>query len=403
MKNIQNITSDLFYIGANDRKLSLFEAVYPVSDGVSYNSYLLIDDKTVLFDTVDKHCFEQFFENLKGALNSRKLDYFVINHLEPDHSALIKLVIEKYRDVKLICSQKTKQMLYQFFEFDFDIESNFEIIKEGDVINTGHHELTFVMAPMVHWPEVMVTYDKTDKILFSADAFGSFGALDGNIFDNDTQLNLDEYRRYYTNIVGKYGAQVNMLLKKASTLDIQIICPLHGLIIKENISKLIELYLKWANYEPEIKSVLIATASVYGSTLNTAQILASKLAQKGVKNIKIQDVSMIHHSYILSLAFKYSHIVIATPTYNNGIFVKMEQFISDIVCHNLQNRTFALIENGSWAPNCANAIKEKLQQLKGTNFLENKIAIKSSIKSNQEIEIENMADKIVESIKKGLI
>ena len=214
MKNIQNITPDLLYIGASDRRLSLFEAVYPVINGVSYNSYLLIDDKTVLFDTVDKHCETQFFENLETGLNGRNLDFFVINHLEPDHSALIKKVIEKFPQAKLICNAKTKQMLYQFFEFDFDIESNFQIIKEGDILLTGHHELTFIMAPMVHWPEVMVTYDKTDKILFSADAFGSFGALNGNIFDDETEINMDEYRRYYTNIVGKYGPQVNMLLNK---------------------------------------------------------------------------------------------------------------------------------------------------------------------------------------------
>ena len=325
------------------------------------------------------------------------MDYFIINHLEPDHSALIKKVVEKYPSVKLICNAKTKQMLYQFFEFDFDIESNFEIVKEGDVLSTGHHELTFVMAPMVHWPEVMVTYDKTNKTLFSADAFGSFGALNGNIFDNEVELNLNEYRRYYTNIVGKYGPQVNALLNKASNLEIETICPLHGVILKENISKLINLYTKWANYEPEINSVLITYASIYGGTQNGVEVLATKLAQKGIKNIKMYDVSMAHHSFILSNAFKYSHIVLATPTYNNCIFVKMEQFINDLVSHNLQNRTFAIVENGSWAPNSANAIKTRLEQLKGSKFIEDKLTIKSTLKTSQEEEVEKLANAIVES------
>ena len=401
MKNIQKITSDLLYIGCSDRKLALFEAVYPVKDGVSYNSYLLLDDKTVLFDTVDKHCSEQFFENLKSGLKEKTLDYFIINHLEPDHSALIKKVIEKFPQVKLVCNQKTKQMLYQFFEFDFDIESNFKIVKEGDVLKTGRHELTFLMAPMVHWPEVMVTYDKTDKILFSADAFGSFGAINGNIFDDEVELDLNEYRRYYTNIVGKYGVQVQALLTKASGLEIKMVCPLHGVILKENISLLIEKYSLWASYQPEISSVLIVYASVYGGTQNGAEVLATKLAQKGVKNIKMHDVSMVHHSFILADAFKYSHIVFATPTYNNCIFVKMEQFINDLVSHNLQNRTFAIIENGSWAPNSANAIKMQLEKLKGSSFIEDKITIKSALKSNQEEEIEKLANAIVEDIKKG--
>ncbi|MBE7708608.1 MAG: FprA family A-type flavoprotein [Cyanobacteria bacterium SIG27] len=400
MKNIQNITKDLLYIGSSDRKLSLFEAVYPVVDGVSYNSYLLVDDKTVLFDTVDKHCCEQFFENLKAGLDGKNLDYFIINHLEPDHSALIKKVIEKYNNVKLVCNAKTKQMLAQFFEFDFDIENNFQIVKEGDILSTENHEFTFVMAPMVHWPEVMVTYDKKDKILFSADAFGSFGALNGNIFDSETELNINEYRRYYTNIVGKYGTQVNALLNKASSHEINMICPLHGVIIKENISKLVNLYSKWANYEAEINSVLIAYASVYGGTQNAAEVLATKLSQKGIKNIKMHDVSMVHHSFILSDAFKYSHVVIAAPTYNNGIFIKMEQFINDIVSHNLQNRTYAIIENGSWAPNCASAIKTKLETLKGSSFIENKITIKSNPKTNQEEEIEKLVNSIVNNIKK---
>ena len=400
MKNIQNITSDLIYLGVSDRKLSLFEAVYPVSEGVSYNSYLLKDEKTVLFDTVDKHCFEQFFENLEAGLDGKDLDYLVINHLEPDHSALIKEVIERYKNVKIVCSQKAKQMLFQFFDFDFDIESNFVVVKEGDVLSTGKHELTFMMAPMVHWPEVMVTYDKTDKIIFSADAFGFFGAINGNLFDCDVNFasKIDEYRRYYSNIVGKYGAQVKMLLNKAKNLEIKTICPLHGLILKENISSIVEYYLKWASYTPELNSVLIAYASVYGGTQNSAEILACELAKKGVKNIKMYDVSMTHHSYILSDAFKYSHIVLASPTYNNCVFVKMEQFLSDVVAHNLQNRTFAIIENGSWACNCADNIKKILENLKGIKFIEDKLTIKSTLKESQMSELEKLASEIANEL-----
>ncbi|MBR2068273.1 MAG: FprA family A-type flavoprotein [Candidatus Gastranaerophilales bacterium] len=400
MENIRKITNDLFYIGASDRKIALFESVYPVLNRVSYNSYLLKDEKTVLFDTVDKSCQGQFFENIEAVLEDRTLDYMIINHLEPDHSAMIKRVIEKYPNVKIICNAKIKQMLYQFFEFANDIEANFEVIKEGDKISTGSHEFTFLMAPMVHWPEVMVTYDITTKTLFSADAFGSFGALNGNIFDDETELDplTDEYRRYYTNIVGKYGPQVDMLLKKASTVEIETICPLHGLIIRKNIAKLIDLYLKWASYTPEIKSVLIPYTSVYGNTQNVAEIVANRLADKGVKSIKMYDVSMVHDSYILSDCFKYSHIVIATTTYNNNVFVNMENFIHDLVNHNLQNRTFAIIENGSWAPNCGTTVKTELEKLNNCKILDNKITIKSSVKKAQNPEIDTLVDEILKDL-----
>ncbi len=401
MKNTRKITNDLYYIGQNDRRINLFENVYPLNGGVSYNSYFLDGEKTVLFDTVDKSQSEQFFENLNAALAQRKLDYFIINHLEPDHSALIKEVVEKYPDVKLIVNAKTKQMLYQFFEFKFDIENNFQVVCENDIIEINNHKFTFVMAPMVHWPEVMVTYDMTDKILFSADAFGSFGALNGNIFDDEVNIEekIDEYRRYYTNIVGKYGLQVNSLLTKAKNLEIKMICPLHGLILKKNIGLLVDKYSKWANYEPEEKSVVIAYASVYGGTKNAVEILAGKLADKGVKNIKMFDVSQTHSSFILSDCFKYSHIVIATTTYNNGIFVNMEHLLTDLIKHNLQNRTFALIDNGSWLPNIKGCIKTMLQSLKGSRFIEKDVTIKSTLKTSQEQEIEELAQGIFEDLK----
>ena len=400
MKNIKKITDDLYYIGCSDRRIALFENVYPVDDGVSYNTYFLKDDKTVLFDTIDKHVAEQFFENLEYLLDGKTLDYLFLHHLEPDHGALIKEVIEKYPSVKIVANAKIKQMLFQFFEFKKDIENNFHIVKEGDTIKTGKHEFTFYMAPMVHWPEVMVSYDKTDMILFSADAFGSFGALNGNIFDDEVNFmeKIPEYRRYYSNIVGKYGTQVNMLLNKAKNLEIEMICPLHGLIIRKNIAKMFEKYILWSNYIPEEKSVLIVYASVYGGTQNAAEVLSYKLSDLGVKNMKIYDVSKTHRSFILSDAFKYSHIVIASTTYNNSIFVNMEHFISDIIKHNLQHRTYAIIENGSWACNCGASIKDRLSELKGSNFIKSKLTIKSSIKNSQETEVENLAKEIKQSL-----
>ena len=397
MNNIRKLAEDLYYIGVSDRKIALFENVYPVKDGMSYNSYFLDDEKTVLFDTVDKACSGQFFDNVDSILNSRILDYLVINHLEPDHSALIKDVIKKYPIIKIVCNQKAKQMLYQFFEFDEDIENNFYIVKEGDSLNTGKHTLSFYMAPMVHWPETMVTYDIYNKTLFSADAFGSFGAINGNIFDLEVDFKdrLSEYRRYYSNIVGKYGVQVNMLLNKAKNLDINIICPLHGLVIKDNIDLLFEKYNLWANYKPERDSVLIAYASVYGGTQNAVEILANELSKLGVKNIKMYDVSHTHSSYIISDIFEYSKIVLASTTYNNSIFVKMENLINDIIHHNVQNRKFAIIENGSWACCCGDLIKDYLSKLKNIDFIGEKINIKSSLKKLQEDEIKLLAKELL--------
>ena len=399
MQNTYKITNDLYNIGASDRTLSLFESVYPVPKGASYNSYLLMDDKTILFDTVDKSVTGQFFENLDYLLSGKTLDYMIINHLEPDHSANIKNVISRYKGVKIVANQKIKDMLTQFFEFDFNLDDSFIVVKEGDTLKTQNHEFTFVSAPMVHWPEVMVTYDTKDKILFSADAFGSFGAIEGNLFDDEVELDISEYRRYYTNIVGKYGAQVSNLLKKAQGLEIKMICPLHGVIVRENIPKFVELYSKWATYTPEINSVLVLYSSVYGNTQNCAEIVASNLAKKGIKNIAMYDVSMTHDSYLISSIFKYSHVVIATTTYNNNIFVTMENLLSDVVNHNIQNRTFAIIQNGSWMPNCENAIILQLEKLKNCKILNEKITIKSSLKSSQKDEIEQMVNAIVEDLK----
>lgn len=393
MQNVRQIGKDLFYIGCSDRRIPLFESAYPVPEGVSYNSYLLKDDKTVLFDTVDKACAGQFFENLAAGLNGRKLDYMVVHHMEPDHAALIQEVVMRYPEVKVVCTAKAKDMIKQFFDIDIDAL----IVKDGDTLSTGLHELVFATAPMVHWPEVMVSYDKTSGALFTADAFGSFGAINGHLFDDNVDWEkdcLDEARRYFTNIVGKYGAQVQMLLKKAIELDIKAIYPLHGLIIRKNIGAFVDKYNKWSTYTPEENGVLIAFSSVYGNTENAVDILAAKLADKGVKNIKMYDVSFTHPSVILSEAFKYSHIVLATTTYNMGVFESMENFLNMLVAHNLQNRKYVLIENGSWAPTCGGKMQSMLEPLKGSEFIADKLCIKSSLKDNQIENIETIADTI---------
>lgn len=399
MHNIRNITKDLIYLGCSDRRLALFESAYPVKDGISYNSYLLKDEKTVLFDTVDKACAEQFYENLEAGLAGRKLDYAIVQHMEPDHCALLAEVVSRYPEVKIVCTAKTVAMIKQFF--NFDIDSRVQVVKEGDILNTGSHELQFVMAPMVHWPEVMVTYDKTAKILFSADAFGSFGAINGNLYDDEVNWECDylsEARRYYTNIVGKYGMQVQMLLKKAAGLDISMICPLHGLIIRKNIGLFVEKYDKWSTYTPEENSVLIAYSSVYGGTESAVNLLAAKLADKGVKNIKMFDVSMTHPSFVLAEAFKYSHIVLATTTYNAGIFESMDAFLRILETHNLQNRKYVLIQNGSWAPTCGKQMREILEKIKGSEILDDAVCIKSTMKDEQCVQMDNVVNTIVNSL-----
>lgn len=396
---VKNITDDLVFLGVNDRRLALFENVYPIEKGVSYNSYLLKDEKTVLLDTVDKEASIQFFENLEYALDGKKLDYVIVNHLEPDHAATLQDVAAKYSEAKIVCNKKTLSMIKQFF--DFDIDSKAQIIQEGDVLNTGKHNLTFVMAPMVHWPEAMVTYDTTDKILFSADAFGTFGALSGNIFADEVNFEtewLDEARRYYTNIVGKYGMQVQSLLKKAANLEIAMICPLHGPVWRKNISWFVEKYQKWSSYTPELNSVLILSGSIYGHTENVAEILANKLADKGICNMKIYDVSKTHPSYIVSEAFKFSHIVIATASYNAGIFTPMETVLLDLKAHNLQNRTFAVIYNGSWAPVSAAVLKGHIETIKNTKILDKTIKITSAFKPAQDAELSELADEIYNSV-----
>ena len=396
MHNTKKLTNDLYWVGANDRRLAMFEGVYSVPTGVSYNSYLLLDDKTVLFDTVDNAVAKNFFDNITYVLGDRTLDYIVIHHMEPDHSATLDQLILRYPQVKIICNAKIAQMIKQFF--DFDLTDRVIEVKEGDKFETGHHTLNFVFAPMVHWPEVMVSYDSTDKILFSADAFGTFGALNGAIYADEVDFDrdyLDEARRYYTNIVGKYGVQVQALLKKASNLEISMICPLHGFVWRKDIGYYIDKYEKWSSYTPEEKGVMIAYASVYGNTENASEIVSSKLRDKGIKTV-MYDVSVTHSSDIVSAAFKWSHLVFASTTYNNGVFIAMDEVLRDIASHNLQNRTIGFIENGSWAPVSGKLMKEILSPLKNMNYIDNTISLKSSLKLNQEAEI----DAFVEAIAK---
>lgn len=398
MHNTKKITNDIYWIGANDRRLFMFEGVYSVPNGVSYNSYLLLDDKVVLFDTVDKAVSEQFFENLEHVLNGKNIDYLLVHHMEPDHSATIEEVIRRYPTITIICNALTKKMIDQFFNLKDDVK--FLIIKEGDVFETKNHKFTFVAAPMVHWPEVIMSYDIVDKLLFSADAFGTFGALNGAIFADELDFEndyLDEARRYYTNIVGKYGPQVQNVLNKASNLEIEMILPLHGPVWRENLYTFISLYDKWSKYVPEVNGVMIAYASVYGHTENTAEILANLLVNRGI-TVKMYDTSIIDSSYIVSESFKYSHLVFASTTYNMGIFIKMDEALRDLAAHNIQNRTIAFIENGSWAPTAKSLMKDVFKANKGLTYIDKEITILSSLKENQLKDLEELADKIASSV-----
>lgn len=398
MYNYRKIQNDLYWVGANDRRLAMFEGVYSVPDGVSYNSYVLLDEKTVLFDTVDKAVAKVFFENVAAVLGDRKLDYVFVHHMEPDHSAVLEDVILRYPDVKIVCNAATRTMIKQFF--DFDLDSRWVEAKEGEVFSTGRHNFCFVKAPMVHWPEVMVSFDTTDGILFSADAFGTFGALNGALFADEVDFDrdyLDEARRYYTNIVGKYGQQVTTLLTKAAMLDIKMVCPLHGFVWRKNIGYFIDKYLHWASYTPEETGVMLAYASVYGNTENAVEILAVKLREKGIKT-RIFDVSVTPASDIVAAAFRYSHLVFASTTYNAGIFVCMEALLSDLVAHNLQNRTVALMENGSWAPTSGNLMRSMLSKCKNMNILDTDLTIRSALKESQIPQLDAIADALAQSI-----
>lgn len=391
MNNI-TISESIKYIGVDDTTLDLFESQYIVPHGVSYNSYLILDEKIAVMDTVDARKTKEWFDNLDKELKERVPDYLIVSHLEPDHSANIQLFTEKYKEAKLVLSAKAKAMLPQFFNIE-GLDERCIVVKEGEELDLGNHHLKFIMAPMVHWPEVMVEYETTEKVLFSADGFGKFGALS---HDEDWAC---EARRYYFNIVGKYGAPVQALLKKASTLDIKMICPLHGPIWRKNIGWYVDKYMKWATYTPEDKAVVIAYGSVYGNTENAMNILACKLGDLGVRNIKMYDVSNTHPSQLVSEAFRASNLVFAAITYNNGIFTNMKNVLEDLKNHNIQNRTVALVENGTWGPLANKQMKEIVEGMKNMTILNETVTIKSSLKESQMDALDSMAKAIYESMK----
>lgn len=385
----RKITEDISYIGGSDRRLSLFENMYPVPNGVSYNAYFLDDEKIAVLDTVDKSIMEQYLENIDFLLNGRTPDYIIVNHMEPDHCAALGTLCAKYPSLQIVCTAKAAALIGQFY--NADLAARCLQVKEGDTLSLGRHTLAFYTAPMVHWPEVMVTYDQNEHILFSADAFGTFGALGGSIFADETGFDFAEARRYYANIVGKYGPQVLALLKKAAGLAIDCICPLHGPIWRRDFDTFVEKYQKWASYTPEEKAVLIAYGSIYGGTQNAAEILAAKLAEKGVTNLAVYDVSCIHPSYLVSEAFRCSHLVFASSTYNNGIFTNMETLLLDLKAHALKNRTAALMENGSWAPQSGKLMRELLTSMPGITLLEETVSLRSTVKPNNLTEIDALA------------
>ena len=394
----KKIENDLYWVGANDRRLSMFEGVYSVPRGVSYNSFLLLDDVNVLFDTVDKAVGGTFFQNLEHTLAGRNLDFVVIQHMEPDHSATLMELLLRYPDVKIVCNQKILTMIDQFF--NMDLSGKAFVVKEGDTLNTGHHVLKFIFAPMVHWPEVMVTFDETTRTLFSADAFGTFGAMNGAIFADEVDFDneyMDEARRYYCNIVGKYGPQVQSLLKKVHGLDIKRICPLHGFVWRRNLEDYFDKYVKWSTYTPEETGVMIAYASVYGNTENTAEIISSRLRDLGIKTVMF-DVSVTPASEIIAAAFKWSHLLFASTTYNAGIFVSMEELLNDLAAHNIQNRTVAFVENGSWAPTSGGLMRKIMSGCKDMTILEETLTLKSSLKPQQEEQLDALINAISATI-----
>ena len=400
---VRKVSDDLWWVGGNDRRLAMFEGVYSVPAGVSYNSYLLMDDFTVLFDTVDPAVSKVFFENLEHVLNGRELNFLVVQHMEPDHSGTIDELLLRHPETVIVCGERVRAMLRQFRTAE--VSNAFYIVKEGSVFHTGHHDLTFLAAPMVHWPEVMVTYDITTKTLFSADAFGTFGAINGALFADEVDFMrdyLDEARRYYCNIVGKYGTQVQALLKKASTVEIERICPLHGFVWRKNIGDFLEKYQKWSTYTPEESGVMIAYASVYGNTANAAELLSVRLRERGVRTVMF-DVSVTPASEIIAAAFRWSHLVFASTTYNAGIFISMEELLRDLVAHNLQNRTVALIENGSWAPTAGGLMRKLLEGLKNVTVLNDTLTIRSALQPEQMQSLDALAEALCRTLPQAAV
>ena len=399
MHCVRKVTEDLYWVGDNDHRLALFENIHPIPRGVSYNSYLLLDEKTVLFDTVDWSIGRQFLENIEYVLDGRPLDYMVINHMEPDHGASIEEVLLRHPEVQIISTEKAFMLMRQF---GFDVDGHMIEVEEGDVQSFGKHEVTFVYAPMVHWPEAMVSFDITDGTLFAADAFGSFGALDGKLFNDEVNFDrdwIDDARRYYTNIVGKYGPHVQSLLKKAGTIDIKTICPLHGPVWRTDLGYFLDKYNKWSRYEPEEQGVMIVYASMYGNTEAAAQNLAAKLCEKGMTNVVLYDVSNTHVSQLISETFRLSHIVLASVTYNLGIYPLMHNYLMDMKALNLQKRTFAIIENGSWACKSGSLMREFIDDMREMDILDEQVTLMSSMTEDNGSDMDTLADGLIESMK----
>ncbi len=403
MHCVRKVTDDLYWVGANDHRLALFENIHPIPRGVSYNSYLLLDKQTVLFDTIDWSCCRQLIDNVKYLLGDRPLDVLMVNHLEPDHGASMEEILLRWPKVKIISSPKCFLLMRQF---GFDLTGHECVeVKEGDTASFGKHQVTFIAAPMVHWPEVLMTFDTTNGVLFSADAFGSFIALDGKLFNDEVNFDrdwIDEARRYYTNIVGKYGTQVLSVLKKAGGIldQIKFICPLHGPVWRSDLGYFVDKHQHWASYTPEAKAVMIAYASMYGNTESAAQALAAKLSERGVE-VSVFDVSNTHVSYLIAEAFRVSHLVLASVTYNLGIFPPMHDFLADMKALNLQNRTVAIMENGSWACKSGDLMEKFLdEELKQMTVLSSRLSMASSLREDREDELDALADAIAEDVKK---
>lgn len=381
------ITQDIQYIGVNDYDIDLFEGQYHVENGMAYNSYVILDEKIAVMDTVDTHFGEKWMQNLKDVIGTRTPDYLIIQHMEPDHSANISAFAEAYPDAVIVSSAPAFTMMRQFFGMDY--ADRRQVIKEGDTLSLGTHTLQFVAAPMVHWPEVMVTYDTTDKVLFSADGFGKFGALDT---DEDWAC---EARRYYFGIVGKYGMQVQNLLKKAAALDIQMICPLHGPVLKDNLEYYVNLYQTWSSYSVESEGIMIAYTSVYGNTKKAVELLAEKLTGKGCPKVVVADLAREDMAECVEDAFRYGKLVLATTTYNTDMFPFMREFISDLAERNYQNRTVALIENGSWAPMAAKAMRAGLENCKNITFAETTVQLRSALNEESMAQLEALAEELM--------
>ncbi|MDO4383448.1 MAG: FprA family A-type flavoprotein [Eubacteriales bacterium] len=393
------IQDDMYWIGGNDRKLSMFEGAIPMTEGMSYNSYFVDDEKTVVLDTADDSVSRVFHDNLEHLLGDRPLDYVIVNHVEPDHSASLCELVRRHPEVKIVATSKIKNMLKNYVSWNID--DNFQQIDEGDELSTGKHVFTFVNTPMVHWPEVMMTYEKTTGTLFSADAFGIFGAHDGNIFADCYDFERDWLpyaRRYYTTIVGKFGKFTLGALKKAGTLDIKMICPLHGYIIRKDFEKYLNAYTAWGSYEAEEQGVLVLYASPYGNTQNAAEILASEMAANGVAKMKIMDVSHTDPMYILPEVFRFSNLVIATTTYNGDMFIKMEEALTEMRSMGVSNKKVSIIQSGSWAPTAGKKVQEMMDQLKGIEYVGDVVTVKGTVKEDSRAALETLAKEIAESL-----